>query len=54
MVPKEDNVWKEAADACIKAAIRLLEQETLPTKEIAETVAMLADTANKFHFVPYL
>ena len=50
---KDNDAWRDATEACLNAVVKLLSQDSAPTKEAAETALMLADAANKFSFVPF-
>ncbi|MCI9402226.1 MAG: hypothetical protein HFF04_00945 [Oscillospiraceae bacterium] len=45
MENKENNLWVEVGNACLKKALALLNEETAPTAATAETVALLVKTA---------
>lgn len=53
MTAKDNDAWRDATEACLNAVVKLLSQDSAPTKEAAETALMLAEAANKFSFVPF-
>ena len=50
---KDNDAWQDTTEACLNAVVKLLSQDSAPTKEAAETALMLAEAANKFSFVPF-
>lgn len=44
MEDKENNLWVEVGNACLRKALALLNEETAPTAATAETVALLVKT----------